>query len=190
MPRDFLINRSMMKDIEQLEFIYESIQESNKIKFVRFGGLSPRTHKRKNFESDFHRPPVKYGIFAFIYPYIEPFLAAWKYPDGKLPKAKMFNHHGLVWTHMIEPARQLGVAIDVKDSWALIDTKDLPKVLTKQKSIDATEAKGMYASGMMTGKRDVEKIEQIKDPYKRGRGGFISMDHLEVFIPEKIKETR
>lgn len=61
----------------------------NKIKFVRFGDLSPIQHKKyvknkphnksKNYEDwdahlGFHSPPCRKGTYAFVYPYIERFL--------------------------------------------------------------------------------------------------------------------
>jgi len=47
-----------------------------KMKFIRFGGLSPvkQTHYDTSSEKPFHNPPRKNGIYAFPYPYIEPFL--------------------------------------------------------------------------------------------------------------------
>jgi len=158
--------------MNDLELIYESMN----IKFARFGSMSAKSHDKKKFASDFHRPPVKRGIYAYIYPYIEPFLAAWKYPEGKMPKLKIFNHTGDIWTHFIDAASQTGALQQVKDSWALIHTSDLPKVLSRQKSMDNTFAKQTMSSST------------FKDPYRRGQGGWMSKDHLEVFIPGEVHE--
>jgi hypothetical protein len=47
-----------------------------KMKFVRFGGLSPvkQTHYETGEDKGFHNPPRRRGLYAFPYPYIERFL--------------------------------------------------------------------------------------------------------------------
>lgn len=53
-----------------------------KVKFIRFGGLSPV--KQEGYDPDmpsFHCPPAKYGIYSFIYPYVEPFLLGGSFSD-------------------------------------------------------------------------------------------------------------
>ena len=47
-----------------------------KMKFARFGGLSPvkQDHYKTGEDKGFHNPPRKRGIYAFPYPYIEKFL--------------------------------------------------------------------------------------------------------------------
>ena len=54
------------------------LNESKKVTFVRFGGLSKVDQKKYGISSDFHKAPANKGIFAFIWPYIESFLFAWK----------------------------------------------------------------------------------------------------------------
>lgn len=52
-------------------------KKSNKILFMRFGGLSPvlqRGYKKTKNSPTFHSPPAAKGIYAFVWPYIEPFL--------------------------------------------------------------------------------------------------------------------
>lgn len=45
------------------------------IKFVRFGGLSPMKQEHFKTNSDYyHNPPRRFGVFAFVYGYIETFL--------------------------------------------------------------------------------------------------------------------
>ena len=48
----------------------------SKMKFVRFGGLSPvkQDHYETGEDKGFHNPPRKRGIYAFPFPYIEKFL--------------------------------------------------------------------------------------------------------------------
>jgi hypothetical protein len=46
-----------------------------KIKFIRFGGLSPVIQEGYSTKmKDFHSPPARRGFYSFVYPYIEPFL--------------------------------------------------------------------------------------------------------------------
>jgi len=45
------------------------------IKFARFGGLSSVKQKGYNINMEgYHSPPSRRGIYAFLYPYYEPFL--------------------------------------------------------------------------------------------------------------------
>ena len=48
----------------------------SKMKFIRFGGLSPvkQDHYTTGEDKGFHNPPRKRGIYAFPYPYVEKFL--------------------------------------------------------------------------------------------------------------------
>ena len=53
------------------------------MEFVRFGGLSQVNQKKINklHRPDgrtYHQAPLNKGIYAFIYPYIENFLWAWR----------------------------------------------------------------------------------------------------------------
>jgi hypothetical protein len=170
------------------QYINEKKGKGKPVDLVRFGGLSPTSHKKfyKN-GGTFHSPPVKKGIYAFIWPYIEDFLWVWKIPDipnepeGAWKKrkneymkknTKRFKYSGMIWTHFVDVApegRRVG-------SWVEIHTDDLHKILKKVKHRDVRELMGdkfLYPAGTKT---------PIIDPYKKGLGGFMSKDHLEVFI--------
>ena len=158
-----------------------------KVEFVRFGGLSPVNHKEFYKQDSFHSPPKKKGIYAFIFPYIEDFLWAWKVKgndEWKSNKKKyhknnrrQFTHNGEIWCHFIDEARTLGCALDYKKEWVKVHTRDLKDLLKKIKQIDRIQLKDEYSIGTH---------ENIHDPYKRGLGGFMSKDHLEIFI-ERVK---
>jgi hypothetical protein len=172
--------------------------------FARWGHMNPKRDKDKeksfgksgNPMSGFHQPPEKIGIYAYIWPYIEPFLTAWnksimvkgKDKEGndtlKFPPIKKFQHHGDIWCHFIEEAKDLDVGKEYKGSWVKVDTKDLPMLLNKiyAKDIGTLQKYNKNARG--------EMISNISDPYKRGKGGFMSKDHLEVFIPGKVREAK
>jgi hypothetical protein len=62
-----------------------------KLKFVRYGGLSPVKQDQYTTGDDktFHNPPRRKGIYAFPYPYVEKFLlGATNYPGHVSNKAK------------------------------------------------------------------------------------------------------
>jgi len=152
------------------------------IKFVRFGGLSPVNHKEFYKQDSFHSPPCKKGIYAFIFPYIEDFLWAWKVPgDGTTctynkyhkENRKEFTYKGELWVHWINEARKLGLGLEYKKDWVKIHTSNLLELFKLIKQEDRVQLKEKYNIGAH---------ENIHDPYKRGLGGFMSKDHLEVFI--------
>ena len=160
--------------------------------FVRYGGLSRVNHKKFfKKEEGFHIPPAKKGIYAFIWPYVDPFLWAWKVNTkgmvseeainkqiqkaGRLWRRK-FHYNGLLWTHfqdVVKGGRRWG-------SWVEVHTDDLPEILKKQKHFDRKELQKLYCSLKM------ETGTGIRDPYKIGsidNGCFsLSREHLEVFI--------
>ena len=181
-------------------------KKTPKLMFARWGSMSPKRDKKKekHFRGDsekgynsFHKPPENKGIYAFIWPYVEPFLAAWsdeyykktgtkdEFGDDnkKMIPIKKFQHHGKIWTHMTDSVESLGLSGEKKGNWVKVDTKDLPEILAKQMAIDN---KSLKKDDFFGG----NSKETISDPYKRGKGGMMSRDHLEVFIPGKVKESK
>lgn len=146
------------------------------IKFIRYGGLSSINHKKFYKMDTFHSPPAKKGIYAFIFPYIEDFLWLWKVKDDfsnfKLIKKerRIFTYKGTLWVHWIEEAIKQGYGIKYHKNWVKIHTNNFIKLFKTVKQSDRIFLKSKY---------------NISDPYKRGLGGYIAKDHLEVFI-EKI----
>jgi len=174
------------------------INEAKGVTFVRFGGLSPVNQKKYGISQNFHKAPANKGIYAFIWPYIETFLFAWKRKTIPLPpeakewkdaewkeyseqdkkdfdkfyrkEMKKFTYTGYVWTHFTNiPPNFIRKR---KGSWVEIHTSDWKQVLKKVKHLDMKE----IASDKWMGNINA------KDPYKRGLGGNVSRDHLEVFI--------
>lgn len=165
-----------------------------KIKLVRFGGLSSVDYKNfyRGAES-FHRPPARHGIYAFIYPYIEDFLWVWRLKNHGSEKRKelaeeeyrrwfnkqhrqmkrIFLYEGAIWCHHVDVVRG-----NRSGSWVLTDTADLVEAMDK---VVARDRKQLNTDCGWRGGYD----PNIKDPYKRGKGGYMSMDHLEVFIEKK-----
>jgi hypothetical protein len=186
----------------------EKSEKAPKIMFARWGGLNPKRDKNKekifgnsqsSFAGGFHHPPEHKGIYAFIWPYVEPFLAGWnreywqktgkKDEDGRdevrFKPIKKFQHYGDIWCHFVEEARELGLGKEYKGTWVKVDTKNLQTLLSK---IIAKDIGSLQSDKSMREKPD--KVRQIANPFKRGKGGFMSRDHLEVFIPEKVRETK
>jgi len=198
------------EDEESIRVKARESEKAPKIMFARWGNMNPKRNKEKEkrfglsngTERSFHTSPEHVGIYAFIWPYIEPFLALWndkimkktnksdEYGDpiSKPIPIKKFYHHGDIWCHFVEEAKKLGVGKEYKGSWVKVDTKDLPILLGKVMARDAKEIKKPSNWNSGKGYKDV-----VKDPYKTGRTGNIprmSRDHLEVFIPEKVKESK
>ena len=173
------------------QYLTEKKTKSKPMTFVRIGGLSKKNYN-KIYGDDrfhaFHRPPVKKGIFAFIWPYIEDFLWVWAIPtkegdtegewkkrSNKIRRENMrkFEYSGELWCHFKEYAH--GVT---KGAWVKVHTDELREILKKVKHED-------MKSLMKTFRSETGYAKSIKDPYKRGLGGYMSRDHLEVFI-EKV----
>lgn len=57
------------------------VEKEKKMTFVRYGGLSKVKYKKRS-DDFFHSPPKKKGIFAFVWPYIDDFLWAWKFKNS------------------------------------------------------------------------------------------------------------
>ena len=181
-----------------------------KVTFVRFGGLSKTNQKKHGLnpynttDDGFHKAPVKKGIYAFIWPYIEDFLFAWKYNDkesldpesydkltsqeqeqedkkaNKRWKAwrsknmKKFTYEGWLWCHFTNISPKY--IRRRKNVWVEVHTSNWDQILRKQKHLDMKELANDTYTGM---------VLDIKDPYKYGLRGMMSKDHLEVFI-EKV----
>jgi hypothetical protein len=147
-----------------------------KLSFARLGGLSSVKYKPKpgaRFAGGgFHTPPVRNGIFAFTWPYIEPFLVGWKMREGEKMKLRRFEYEGPIYAH-IKPR---GLHMSPVGSWYLMETADLRKALAEARHESRKalqEQAGMYRPD---GKDQSQPF--IGDPFQ-----FFTKDDLEVFIP-------
>jgi hypothetical protein len=167
------------------------------MKFVRFGGLSaidykPLIKKNDNALLTFHTPPRRYGIYAFIYPYVEDFLWAWKVKtpeeasdeeSKKFFKKKykelkrVFDYEGPIWCHFTEYIKGIN-----SRAWVLTTTNELESILNKVKHADIVSLQKTDSLFLQSKTRFTPNI---KNPYKQGLGGFMCKDHLEVFIEKK-----
>jgi hypothetical protein len=168
-----------------------------KLQFSRVGGLSPRKYKPvKGKEPTFHYPPPKRdGLYAFIEGYTDPFLWAWNkqhVKDFEVHGYRRFTYTGHVWCHFVTEAIKFNVALEVRGSWVKVSYKDFVKLFAKVKHADMTcffndgirdaKARGCTTSPEELKERTSYCVANLKDPYKRGLGGYMSIDHLEVFI--------
>lgn len=172
------------------------------MKFIRYGGLSPVDYKNpEQTKGEYHNPPVRKGLYAFIAPYEDSFLWVWKIKDKseyELPEnmpieeckkhwdamdaahkrtiskyrrqlKRVFQYDGLIWTHL-----ECESVPNVR-SWYRVHTSHLQELLRKCKHSDRISLA-----------RHSNYKNYPKDPYKRGLNGFMSIDHLEVFIEKKF----
>lgn len=151
------------------EILYNLNEEDKsgykKMKFVRWGGLSPTDHKKifKNKKMKFHTPPTKKGIYVFAKNLVEPFLIAWKiYSEDeegnslkKNIRKKEFTYQGKIWTHLYDSKMKV---YNQKGSWYETDTDSLSKILPRE-------------------------INKIRD-HQGSNVGF-TKDHLEFYIDKK-----
>ena len=142
--------------------------------FARVGGLSPVKHKWKSKKASIHfPPPSKKGIYAFVWPYIEPFMFMWDARNKKELKIngiRKFEYNGPLWCHF--DSKEL---TKPKRGWFYTNTSNLNSSTLKR---IRKEDRGiiMKASFLF-----------VRDPYKRGSsGGFtVARDLLEVYIEKK-----
>jgi hypothetical protein len=174
--------------------------------FVRIGGLSSVNYKKtqKNNRHTFefaNRPPKKRGVYAFIFPYVESFYWKWKCKynhvgedefgdelwrmdkkDFHVMGYRKFQYEGWLWCHFKSVLDDIDDR-EVSGNWVKVHTSELPQIIRKINHEDCKQ--------LITGNCDpsfstnMTGIKFPKNAYKRGQGGYMSMDHFEVFI-EKV----
>lgn len=149
------------------------------MEFARVGGLSPVKYKPvPDKEPTFHFPPPRRnGIYAFVWPYVEPFLWAWSEEhkrDFKINGYRKFKFEGYLWCHHLDEGSKY--SSNIEGSWIRIHTNDFEKIFKENLVSDIKYLK----KGSLF--RGIDDFVISNDPYKRGRNGFMSRDHLEVFI--------
>jgi hypothetical protein len=187
------------------------LNESKKVKFVRFGGLSKVNQKKYGISSDFHKAPANKGIFAFIWPYIESFLFAWKvkYPpvedDGNTSITKdvdMFKQAKEKYDEIERENRKVfnkfykeNMKKFTYEGWVWTHFKDLPPKMVRRRKGSWVEIHTSDFDKALRLQKHIDMVEinkdivlnkDMKDPYKTGLGGMMSKDHLEVFIEKGV----
>ena len=138
-----------------------------KLVLARYGGLSTvkQKHYQKNEKNmDFHTAPEKYGIYAFLWPYIDWFLLTGdtgkmrkvENPKNKFDsltvKYRKFKVSGPVWTHMNIPPKYQPFIIEEKGSWVKIHSDLIYEILSK----DIVERKKELKSDIFFNKKSQE----------------------------------
>lgn len=154
--------------------------KNNKIALARYGGLNLVKQKNNYGNDTFHSAPERYGMYAFIFPFIELFLIGStktkEYNEGTYKKFHAVD--GYIWTHLSHPNVPI---FDKKNAWYKIQVQDLPKVVRKTFAIDTGSHYSFTRFGYTNNKTNRNKINEQceirKAPYT-----LISKDHLEVFV--------
>jgi len=147
------------------------------MEFVRLGGLSPVKYKATDTGFEGHKPPVKHGIFAFPWPYIETYLCLYdEAHEAELKNRgfRKFSFDGMVYHHLNTRYDRDLVTDDL--SWDLSSIVEYSEFLKQFKHNLVRE---IHADPYIN-----KHTSPIHDPFKRGLGGWFSRDSLEVFIPK------
>lgn len=168
--------------------------------FVRWGDMNQKATNRTNIQTDdFHKPPCKFGIYAFPEIAIESYLVNWKYCkqiDEKIAKSinkeeynydnyykilklkkfrelKRIKYKGNVWHHFLDLSKS---SVRTK-YWALDTFEDYLKYLNK-----AIQKDFFYTYNICDeyGRKTIHN--HISYFHK-----YTSKDDYEVYLPEKIK---
>ena len=142
------------------------------MKFIRWGGLSPVVQKGYNPEMPtFHCPPARKGLYAFPFPFIEPFLLSGDFDNNhKEEKGRKFEYDGMIWHHLTSA---LGTSQRTRGSWLLTTMKVYEIALRKE--LHNMRSTSYHRVGFVE-HGDTQKNFQVSTT--RGT----SRDHLEVFI--------
>lgn len=149
------------------------------MEFARLGGLSPvKYDTRTNFSG--HQAPVAHGIWAFPWPYIEQFLCLYdEEHENELKRQgfRRFRFDGSLYHHLQEPPPE--GFWDVQ-GWTLSNIEEYSDLLQKFKRQAIRE----LDKNRRTCQGPYPDVPVIGDPFKRGQGGVMARDQLEVFIPK------
>jgi|WetSurMetagenome_2_1015567.scaffolds.fasta_scaffold221424_2 hypothetical protein len=154
------------------------------IKLIRYGGLSPKKQEHGCFEGGvYYGPPRRKGIYAFIYPHMDLFFVSWcdRGQQEVIHRGpRTFWYEGPIWTHL-STQKEKQDEIEWVGSWREVHTDYLKELYKRNKHEDTKEL--MHECRRITiGKYFPKAGQPIIDPYKRGLRGFMSEDHLEVYI--------
>jgi len=168
-----------------------------RIELARYGGLSPvkQKHYTTNYdEMTFHGAPEKYGMYAFLWPYIDWFLLTGN--TGKMKddskeyknkreslncSYKRFSVDGEIWIHLDVPAKYQYMILDERGSWIKIHSDNFVLLFKKVYAITTGEAIELERNGF--GSSEINDLDKtIKSAFK-----FFTTDHLEIFVPKGTK---
>lgn len=149
-----------------------------RIRLIRVGGLSPVSQTNK-------KAPERRGLWAFVYPYVEPFLlgstddrgvtrvegekerpSRYELMKRGVMRPRVFEYEGYLWTYW-DAARH---AILSRGDWHLVHSRDYVDVV--RRGLAAQQVTGLVGS------------VAYEVTHLRGRRSY-SADHMEVFVPAR-----
>lgn len=157
------------------------------IHLVRVGGLSPVKQSKES-------APERYGVWAFVYPYIEPYLLGGTNPEGLYKKGdherentrahqmkregfKHFNHKGVLYTRIAIPG------VKEVDGWFKTDGITLNDYMGKHYA-QTWAALRKPKSWQLEDPNFVQKPNQKPSyPFGANPWQIYSKDEFEVFVP-------
>jgi hypothetical protein len=165
------------------------------IALLRLGGLSPVKQKVRQIV------PERYGLWAFIFPYWDWWFLSGPMSKDKFPKKEVPKHlhpqprkfwaQGTIYTRFQVPNalpihREKHWFLGAAD-WYRTTDRDVYDHLDKIRARDIAQLRRLNREFW----EDIPGEEQakIRDPYARGQGGFMSVDHMEVFVPAHARIT-
>ena len=158
--------------------------KDNQITLARFGGLN-MVKQKGNYhtgkEKTFHGAPERFGMYAYIFPFIDLFLAS--STKSNEIKAKVYKKFqaldGFIWTHL---AHSSVVIHDTKGSWNKVAVKDMPKQVRKALATDSGAVYAMIKYGDNYKDYENRQIQVKGHPMLKNPYTYICKDHLEVFL--------
>ena len=161
------------------------------MRFLRYGGLSPQKQVHGRWEDgEYYGPPRRSGIYAFPYPYMDLFYVVWC-DRGKRELihkgVRNFYYDGPVWCHLLSD-REKDEEVEWIGAWREVTMEQYQKLLKRIFHEDIKELMGDPIFGLRMDKPEERAAignPMVYHPYKRGLGGAMSRDHLEIFLEGK-----
>ncbi len=168
-----------------------------KLILARYGGLSPikQNHYTSNYDDmSFHGAPEKYGIYAFLWPYIDWFLLSGTNKLKSYEKEcknkreqlnctyKKFSVNGPIWVHIDIPSKYQHMVMDKRGDWVKIHSEDYVSIFKKVYAITTGQSIHLVTTDFYSKDRVSNIDYTLKSAFK-----FICTDHLEIFVPKGTK---
>lgn len=178
--------RSIVRESLVLEMRAKWEAPQGGIILARVGGLSPVVQRNKS-------APTRRGVWAFIWPFVEPFLIGSTNAEGRSKPGKSrydqmkagterlrkFVHRGELYTRFDVP----GAEETDDGNWKITTSRDLVNFLKMMYHRDVKSDMGEPRKYGHVPKGEELKQSMTANPYRR-----TSKDAWEVFVPEPDEE--
>lgn len=142
----------------------KAVSKGRGITLCRFGGLGMVKQKGNYGKDGFYNAPERYGFYAFLYQFVDIYLASSTQRIAK-DNYKRFNViDGFIWTH-IKPSKDR-LIVEKVNSWYKVSIETFIKCVKKAYAMDSGSLEAKFSE------------PSRNNPYCH----YISRDHLEVFI--------